>query len=95
VEASTASEKRFGSTLFWRLFALINFFTVVWVIWLLWQITPRPVVNEFVLRLPLPSSRQTVSGSVPAAAPADAIPTQSGPPMAPLKLEKAIKVPPK
>jgi hypothetical protein len=84
--ADASTEKRFGSTLFWRLFALVNLVTVAWVIWLLWQITPRPVVNEFVLHLPYQRT------APPEAA---AIPAQNGPPMVPLKLEKSIKTPPK
>ena len=102
MEASTAAEKRLGSTLFWRLFALVNFVTVAWVVWVLWQIAPRTVVNDFVLRLPV--SQRSVSGAIsgdPSAARAKAAPApeneisiQSGPPMTPLRLETEIKTPP-
>ena len=99
---STEGERRFGSTLFWRLFALINLVTVAWVGWVIWQVIPHPVVNDFVLRLPV--SQRSVSGAIsgdPSAARAKAAPApeneisiQSGPPMAPLRLETEIKTPP-
>ena len=102
VAPSTEGERRFGSTLFWRLFALVNFVTVAWVVWVLWQIAPRTVVNDFVLRLPV--SQRSVSGAIsgdPSAARAKAAPApekeisiQSGPPMAPLRLDTEIKTPP-
>lgn len=110
MEEGASAEKRFGSTLFWRLFALINLVTVAWVGWVIWQLIPRPVVHDFVFRLPV--SQRTASGVIPAdpsAAPAgvatvvpvappvrvDEIPIQSGPPMTPLRLETEIKTPPK
>lgn len=108
MEEGASAEKRFGSTLFWRLFALINLVTVAWVGWVIWQLVPRPVVHDFVLRLPV--SQRSASGAipgVPAAAPVatvvpvappvrvDEIPLQSGLPMTPLRLETQIKTPQK
>jgi hypothetical protein len=110
MEKGASAEKRFGSTLFWRLFAAINLVTVAWVGWVIWQITPSPVVYDFVLRMPV--SQRSSSGTIPAvppAAPAGVatvtpvappaplaeIPIQSGPPMTPLRLETEIKAPPK
>jgi len=65
-EADAAAHKRFGSTLFWRLFALINLITVGWVGWVIWQLTPHPVVHDFVMRLPV--SQRTASGTIAARA---------------------------
>ena len=65
-EAGAAAQKRFGSTLFWRLFALINLITIGWVGWVIWQLTPPPVVHDFVLRLPV--SQRTASGTIAARA---------------------------
>jgi hypothetical protein len=110
MEEGASAEKRFGSTLFWRLFACINLVTVAWVGWVIWQLIPRPVVHDFVLRLPV--AQRSASGripGVPSAASAgvatvmpvappvrvDEIPIQSGPPMTPLRLETEIKTPPK
>ena len=110
MEEGASAEKRFGSTLFWRVFALINLFTVAWVGWLIWQLTPHPAVNDFVLRLPV--SQRAASGSIPAIpsaapssvatvvpvappVPVEEIPIQSGPPMTPLRLETNIRTPPK
>jgi len=107
-EAGAAAQKRFGSTLFWRLFALINLITIGWVGWVIWQLTPHPVVHDFVMRLPV--SQRSAIGTIPArAAPAGVatvtpvappvpvaeIPIQSGPPMLPLKMETEIQTPPK
>ena len=110
MEEGASAEKRFGSTLFWRLFAVINLIIVVWIIWVLWQITPRTVVHDFVLRMPVP--QRAAPGSIPGdpsaaaagvatvtpvapPAPLTEIPIQSGPPMTPLRMETAIKTPPK
>ncbi len=110
MEESASAEKRFGSTLFWRLFALINLVTVAWVGWVIWQVIPHPVVNDFVLRLPV--SQRSASGAIPGRSPAasdgvatvtpvapparlDEIPIQSGPPMSPLRMETEIKTPTK
>ena len=110
MEEGASAEKGFGSTLFWRLFALMNLITVAWVGWVVWQLIPRPLVYDFVLRLPVSqrSAAGTIPG-VPSAGPAgvatvvpvappvrvDEIPIQSGPPMTPLRLETEIKTPPK
>ena len=110
MEEGASAEKRFGSTLFWRLFALVNLVTVAWVGWVIWQLVPHPVVNDFVLRLPV--SQRSASGSIPGTPPeapaggatvvpvappvrVQEIPIQSGPPMTPLRLETEIKTPPK
>lgn len=96
----------FGSTLFWRVFAVINLVTVLWVIWVIWQLVPRPVVNDFVLRMPRPAShaqmQRTASGAVPAVpAPILAAPLsgdvsiENGPPTKQLRLATEIKAPPK
>jgi hypothetical protein len=108
MEEGASAQKRFGSTLFWRLFALVNVVTVAWIGWVIWQLIPNPVVNDFVMRLPV--SQRSASGSIsPSAAPAgevkvvpvappvrvEEIPIQSGPPMTPLKLETEMKIQPK
>ena len=106
MEEGASAEKRFGSTLFWRLFAAINLVTVALVGWVIWQIIPRPVVHDFVLRMPV--SQRSSSGTIPALptgaatvtpvappAPLTEIPIQSGPPMTPLRLETEIKTTPK
>ncbi|OGA45542.1 MAG: hypothetical protein A3G25_04695 [Betaproteobacteria bacterium RIFCSPLOWO2_12_FULL_63_13] len=111
ITMETPARAGFGSTLFWRVFALINLATVVWVFWVIWQLVPRPVVNDFVLRMPRPTpqvqGQRTASGTinvVPAphrAAPEYPPPPsgetsiQNGTPMGTLRLETAIKAPPK
>jgi hypothetical protein len=67
VEESAPAEKRFGSMMFWRMFALINQVTVMWVAWVIWQIIPRPVVYDFVLRLPNSQVQRTAPGANPGA----------------------------
>ena len=103
-------KKQFGSTLFWRLFAIINLITVAWVGWVIWQLNPHPVVHDFVFRLPI--SQRSASGAIPGRSPAASdgvatvvpvappvpvkeIPIQSGPPMSPLRMETEIKLQPK
>ena len=110
MEDGASAAKRVGSTLFWRVFALINLVTVAWVGWVIWQLIPRPAVNDFVLRLPV--SQRSASGTIPAVLPAapaggatvmpvappvriEEIPIQSGPPMTPLRLETEMKAAPK
>ena len=110
MEEGASAEKRFGSTLFWRLFAAINLVTVAWVGWVIWQLVPHPVVHDFVLRLPV--AQRSATGAVPGVPPAaptgvatvtpvapparlEEIPIQSGPPMSPLRLETEIKAAPK
>lgn len=82
MEDGAPAEKRFGSRLFWRLFAAINFATVVWVGWVIWQLVPRSVVHDFVLRLPPPVAHRAASGTIPAAPPAalPAVPSAGAPP---------------
>ena len=107
----TPSPERFGSTIFWRVFAVINLVTVLWVLWVIWQLIPRPVVNEFVLRMPRTAShgqlQREASGAIkrvpslqgagpaPVAPPSGEISIQNDPPMKPLRLETEIKTPPK
>jgi hypothetical protein len=110
MEEGASAQKRLGSTLFWRLFALVNLVTVAWVGWVIWQLIPRPVVNDFVLRLPV--SQRSASGTIAGGSPAapagvatvvpvappvrvEEIPIQSGTPMTPLRLETEIKAPPR
>jgi hypothetical protein len=110
MDEGASAEEQFGSTLFWRLFALINLVLIAWVGWVIWQLMPHAAVNDFVLRLPV--SQRTASGVIPANPPAAAsggatvmpvappvrveeIPIQSGPPMTPLRLETEIKLKPK
>ena len=110
MEDGASAQRRLGSALFWRLFALVNLVTVIWVGWVIWQLIPRPVVNDFVLRLPV--SQRSASGAIPGRRPASSagvatevsaappvrveeIPIQSGPPMTPLRLETEIKTRPK
>ena len=100
-------QDRFGSRLFWRAFVVVNFVTVAWVVWLIWQLTPSAVVHDFVLRLPPPAAQsQTRASGNPQSEPSAAISgagpaarteilIQSGPPMTPLRLETEIKAPPK
>ena len=87
METDVPAQERFGSTLFWRVFAVINLVVVAWVVWLIWQLTPRAVVNEFVLHLPPPASQSRSAAS--------GIAIQSGAPMKPLRLETEIKALPK
>ena len=62
MEEGESTERRFGSALFWRLFAFINLVTVAWIGWVIWQLVPRPVVNDFVLHLPV--SQRRASGVI-------------------------------
>jgi len=105
------ARERFGSTIFWRVFAVINVITVLWVFWVIWQLAPRPVVNEFVLRMPRPASsvqlQRMASGAIggvpaPRAAAGAAVAPLSGETsiqndsrMPSLRLETEIKAPPK
>lgn len=97
-DSNQAEEQpRVGSTIFWRLMALLNVVTVAWVAFVLWQIAPNPVVNEFVTRRPLsPPVAETVSRGVPPAVPeadsagAGSPQDQGGPPLVPLRMETEL-----
>ena len=43
-------EAHFGSELFWWVMAGAMAIAIVWLLWVMWQVAPRPVVNESVLR---------------------------------------------
>jgi len=94
-EATT--EPRAGTSAFWRLIAVLNIVTIAWVIYVVWQISPDPVVNEFVTRRPSsPPGSGAVSGAVPPAAPqgmsdgTGSPPSPGSPPLAPLKMETEL-----
>lgn len=105
-----AKPRSVGSALFWRIFALINFVAVAWVAWLIWQLSPKPLVHEFVMRMPAaqrtslgvitaPGARQpgqpgTTEPAEAPTAPAD-LPMQSGDPINTLKLDTEIRTPTK
>jgi hypothetical protein len=110
MEGSASANKRRASTLFWRVFALINLVTVAWIGWVFWQVTPHSLVNELVSAGPAPhrAAAGTIaaapgdatagSAPAPAALPAAAIPEipiHSGPPMASLKLDPELRTLPK
>ena len=89
------------------MFAVINLITVACVMWLIWQLSPKPVVHDFVMRLPVsqraslgaigapPAQERTAAaGTAPAEAAAAAeIPIQSGEPMRALKMDTEIRTP--
>lgn len=54
-----------ASDFFWRSMAMLMLLAVGWVAWLVWQLTPHPVVTEIVLQ----SSQEKASPSKAAAAP--------------------------
>jgi MSHA biogenesis protein MshN len=43
-------ESKLASDFFWRTMAMLMLFSVAWVAWLVWQLTPRPVVTEIILQ---------------------------------------------
>ena len=59
---AVAPPRAFGSVLFWRLFAVINLIAVAYVVWMIWQLSPKPVVNDFVMRMPV--SQRTSLGAI-------------------------------
>ena len=74
-----------ASDFFWRTMAMLMLFAVGWVAWLVWQLTPRPIVTDLVYQsrgkasAPAASSRPD-SASAPqsaAAQPAPALPASS------------------
>lgn len=92
-----AEPPRVGSTIFWRVMALLNIVTVAWVVFVVWQIAPNPVVNEFVTRMPVSIPAAGIaSRSVQAAAPEDmsagAVSPQElgGSSVAPLRMETEL-----
>jgi MSHA biogenesis protein MshN len=90
-------ERRLASDFFWRSTAMLMLFAIGWVAWLVWQLTPRPVVTEFFLQ----TSQKKVSPSKAAAAPS-AGPAAPGPRPAataspavkPAPVAKALAAPP-
>lgn len=67
----------FGSALFWRLFAVINVIALAYVVWIIWQLSPKPVVNDFVMRMPV-SQRTSLGAIGPAPAQDGAAPASQG-----------------
>ena len=59
---AAAPPRAVGSALFWRVFAVINVIAVGYVAWMIWQLSPRPVVNDFVMRMPV--SQRTSLGAI-------------------------------
>jgi len=55
--------RTFASDFFWRTMAMTMLFAVGWVAWLVWQLTPHPVVTELAYQ----SSRGKISAPVDAA----------------------------
>jgi MSHA biogenesis protein MshN len=68
--------RKFASDFLWRTVAVLMLFAVGWVGWLVWQLTPRPVVTEIVLQ----SSEEKLPPSKAAASPS-AGSAVSGPPV--------------
>ena len=58
-------ERALASDFFWRTMAVTMLFTVAWVAWLIWQLTPHPVVTELAYQ----SSRGKASAPADAASP--------------------------
>lgn len=92
-----ADQPRVGSAVFWRLMALLNIVTVAWVVYVVWEIAPSTVVNEFVgRRVAPPPGAGTISGvaspvSPEAASPGSGSPTSQGSPaLAPLRMETEL-----
>jgi MSHA biogenesis protein MshN len=54
-----------ASDFFWRATAMLMLFAIAWVAWLVWQLSPRPVVTEIVLQ----SFQEKVSPAKAAASP--------------------------
>ena len=102
---AAAVPRAFGSVLFWRLFAVVNVIAVAYVVWVIWQLSPKPVVNDFVMRMPVsqrtalgaigPGTAQDKLAAPPGPAAAAEIPIQSGEPMGSLKLDTSLSAPPK
>lgn len=57
--------RKLASDFFWRTMAMLMLFAVAWVAWLMWQLTPHPVVTEIVLQ----SFQEKVSPSKATASP--------------------------
>ena len=58
-------ERALASDFFWRTMAMTMLFTVAWVAWLIWQLTPSPLVTELAYQ----SSRGKASAPADAASP--------------------------
>ena len=58
-------ERALASDFFWRTMAMTMLFAVAWVAWLIWQLTPHPVVTELAYQ----SSRGKASAPADAASP--------------------------
>ncbi len=57
--------RKLASDFFWRAMAMLMLFAIAWVAWLVWQLSPRPVVTEIVLQ----SFQEKVSPAKAAASP--------------------------
>src|SRR5207247_4706092 len=53
-------ERTLASDFFWRTMAMLMLFSVGWVAWLVWQLTPHPIVTEL--------AYQSARGRIPAPA---------------------------
>ncbi len=70
---------RYGSEVFWRVMAAVMLLMVGWVAWVMWQLTPHPVVTDLAYQSALrarpiqpEAARQERSGGIAAAGPAAA-----------------------
>jgi len=73
-----------GSELFWWVVAAALLLAIAWLGWVMWQLTPRPVVNELALRAPTKVSPASTAAALAETPNAEA-PTvaASAPPQAP------------
>jgi MSHA biogenesis protein MshN len=76
---------RVGSELFWWVVAAALLLAIAWLGWVMWQLSPRPVVNELALRVPVKVAEAAQADSAPAGfAEADADPSALNEAQAPL-----------
>ena len=80
--AHAVATRTLASDLFWRIMAMAMLFAVAWVVWVVWQLSPRPVVTD----LAYETAKAKAPPASVASLPSDPIPS---PPAAPPKLEPA------
>ena len=75
-----------ASDFFWRTMAMLMLFAVGWVAWLVWQLTPHPVVTDLVYQSSRGKSSAPAASSRPDSAPAPQTASPQPAPGAPARL---------
>src|SRR5258708_12790233 len=83
-----------ASDFFWRTMAMLMLFAVGWVAWLVWQLTPHPVVTDLVYQSSRGKASAPAASSRPDSAPAPQSASPQPPPAPPARFASPRPPPP-